>query len=50
MLLQGTVIVWDTVTAQKTSVFQEHEKRCWYVLQLILLHYYDNRCYSFILF
>jgi len=28
---EGTVIVWDTVTGQKTSVFQEHEKRCWSV-------------------
>jgi len=28
---EGTVIVWDTVTGQKTYVFQEHEKRCWSV-------------------
>lgn len=28
---EGTVIVWDSTTAQKTTVFQEHEKRCWSV-------------------
>jgi len=28
---EGTVIVWDSATAQKTTVFQEHEKRCWSV-------------------
>jgi len=28
---EGKVIVWDTVTGAKTSVFQEHEKRCWSV-------------------
>ncbi|XP_023349005.1 E3 ubiquitin-protein ligase RFWD2 isoform X2 [Eurytemora carolleeae] len=28
---EGTVSVWDTVTGQRTSVFQEHEKRCWSV-------------------
>nr|XP_046489304.1 E3 ubiquitin-protein ligase COP1-like isoform X1 [Neodiprion pinetum]XP_046489305.1 E3 ubiquitin-protein ligase COP1-like isoform X1 [Neodiprion pinetum] len=28
---EGTVTVWDTITGQRTKVFQEHEKRCWSV-------------------
>jgi len=28
---EGTVIVWDTATNTKSTVWQEHEKRCWSV-------------------
>ena len=28
---EGTVILWDASTCQRTRVFQEHEKRCWSV-------------------
>uniref|UniRef100_S4R569 COP1 E3 ubiquitin ligase n=1 Tax=Petromyzon marinus TaxID=7757 RepID=S4R569_PETMA len=28
---EGTVILWDGFTGQRTKVFQEHEKRCWSV-------------------
>uniref|UniRef100_UPI00358F7B84 E3 ubiquitin-protein ligase COP1 isoform X1 n=2 Tax=Myxine glutinosa TaxID=7769 RepID=UPI00358F7B84 len=28
---EGTVILWDGVTGERTKVFQEHEKRCWSV-------------------
>ena len=28
---EGTVIVWDTATNSKQTVWQEHEKRCWSV-------------------
>lgn len=28
---EGTVIVWDTATSTKQTVWQEHEKRCWSV-------------------
>ena len=28
---EGTVIVWDSATNTKSTVWQEHEKRCWSV-------------------
>merc|ERR1719323_1726802 len=28
---EGTVLVWDTATNTKSTVWQEHEKRCWSV-------------------
>uniref|UniRef100_A0A674N996 COP1 E3 ubiquitin ligase n=1 Tax=Takifugu rubripes TaxID=31033 RepID=A0A674N996_TAKRU len=28
---EGTVILWDGFTGQKSKVYQEHEKRCWSV-------------------
>jgi len=28
---EGTVIVWDSATSTKQTVWQEHEKRCWSV-------------------
>ncbi|KAJ8789181.1 hypothetical protein J1605_004922 [Eschrichtius robustus] len=28
---EGTVILWDGFTGQRSKVYQEHEKRCWSV-------------------